>query len=160
MTLAVDLTLRQQVIVVLVRCRIGAEHRQLLVRLFGLALRQVSVRQSDADDFVGSARLLRFLEVLTGKIEVMHGQQQVGGFDQIVGSNRRRFADAALGKAKADLLLRVIFLPVAFTIRRAIASRASTRFASGASSARAKRSMAPLPVAERHQRIAGIKQDG
>ena len=88
----------------------------------------------------------------------MHGQQKIGGFDQVVGGDRRRFADAALGKRQADLLLGVFVL----AIIHHQASDGQTRF----DAVRVRRIQSAreaihrgFAVAQRQQRVAGIEQD-
>ena len=158
MALAVDLALRQQVVVVLVGGGIGPEGGELLVGLLGLALREIGVGQADGDDFRRRSRLFGLLEVVRGQIEVVHREQKVGGLDQIVGRDRRRFSDAAFGEAQADLLLRVVVLTVAHHQARdrqpSFHAIRIGRF-QGAREAIHRR----LSVAQRQQRVAGVEQD-
>ena len=80
------------------------------------------------------------------------------GFNQVVGGDRRRFADAALGKGQADLLLGVVVLPVlhhqsrdgqagidAVGVRRFQRAREAVHRA--------------FSIAQRQQRVAGVQQN-
>ncbi len=105
-----------------------------------------------------SSSLLRLFEVASRQIEVVHRQQQVGGFDQVFGGDRRRFADAALGEGQADLLLGVVILAVLHHQPRD--GQASFNAIGVGGIQRAREAVhRRLPVAQRQQRIAGVEQN-
>ena len=112
MPLAIDIGHRHLVVEVLLIIAVRAHAREFGFGLVGVALSQIRVGQTNGHHFVARAQVLRPGVIARRQVEVVHVEEGVGCFDQVVGGWWGRLANSCFGKCQADLLLGIV--PLAF----------------------------------------------
>ena len=107
MALGVDIGPGQLVVVALLEVRRITHRRQFLRGPAVVALGDVGVRQADGHRIVGRAQVFGLGEIALCQIKIVRCQEDVRGFHQVVGRDRRSFANARFGKCQRYFLLGV-----------------------------------------------------
>ncbi len=82
--LGIDVGPGKLIVVALLVFRRIAQRGQNLLRLAVVTLSNVGVSQSDGDRVIGGSQVFGFGKITPGKIEIVGGEKDIGGFNKIV----------------------------------------------------------------------------
>ena len=105
MPLVIDVGPGKLIIVILFVIGGIAERGQGLFCATVIAFGDISVGQSDGYRVIRRPHVFGFGVITLGQVKIMSADEDVGGLDQVIGSNRLGFTDARFSKSQRDLLL-------------------------------------------------------